>query len=125
MKIPYKNNLPVATIKIIGKRTHEIDAHLDFAASKTIIPPSVAEEVKLKFAGFERVATGAGVILMPEYEAVVEAFEKKHNILVGSLDLPKETPIKALIGRDILDNFEICLNGKEKEIIVKEDKDHE
>ena len=74
----------------------------------------------LKFAGFESVATGAGVILMPEYEAVVEAFDKKHSVLVGCLDLPKETPIKALLGRDILDNFEICLNGKKREMVVKE-----
>lgn len=120
MKIPYKNNLPVATIKIIGKTSHEIEAHIDFAASKTIIPTSVAEELELKFAGFESVATGAGVILMPEYEAVVEAFDKRYIILVGCLDLPKEAPIKALLGRDVLDDFEICLNGKNKEIIVKE-----
>ncbi len=53
MKIPYKNNLPVVTIKIIGNTTQEIEAHIDFAASKTIIPPSIVEELELKFAGFE------------------------------------------------------------------------
>ncbi len=66
------------------------------------------------------VATGAGLILMPGYEATVKVFERKRSMLVGCLDLPKETPIRALLGRDILDNFEICLNGKIKEIIVKE-----
>ncbi len=120
MKIPYKNNLPLVTVKIIGETSGEIEAHIDFAASKTIIPSSVAEKLELKFVGFESLATGAGMILMPEYEAIVEAFGKKHSILVGSLDLPKETPIKALLGKDILDNFEICLNGMNKEIIVKE-----
>ncbi len=120
MKIPYKNNLPVASIKIIGKKSQDVEAHIDFAASKTIIPPSMAEESALKFAGFESVATGGGVILMPEYEAVVEVFEKRHEILVGCIDLPKETPIKGLLGRDILDEYKVCLNGKRKEIEISD-----
>ena len=120
MKISYKNNLPIATIKIIGRTSQEIEAHIDFAPSKTIIPPAVAREHQLKLVGFESVATGAGVISMPEYEVVVEVFGKRYTMLVGCLDLPKETPIKALLGRDVLDNFEICLNGKSKEIIIKE-----
>ncbi|MFQ6134226.1 MAG: hypothetical protein ACE5KU_00225 [Nitrososphaerales archaeon] len=120
MKIPYKNNLPVAKIRILGKTSYEVEAHIDFAASKTIIPTSVADDLKLKFAGFESVATGAGVIFMPEYEAIVEAFNERHEILVGCLNLPKETPIKALIGRDILDGYKVCLNGKSKEVEVSD-----
>ena len=116
MKIPYKNNLPVATIKIIGRSEQEVEAHIDFAASKTIIPPYVAEELELKLAGFESVATGGGVILMAEYEAMIKAFDESHRILVGCLDLPEETPIKALIGRDILDKYKVCLNGKSGEV---------
>jgi predicted aspartyl protease len=120
MKIPYRNNLPLVDIKIVGKDSEEVEAHLDFAASKTIIPSAVADALGLKFVGFEKIATGSGVILMPEYEAAVEVFNKKHEMFVGCLDLPKETPIKALLGRDILDNYEICLNGKTKEIVVKQ-----
>ncbi|MCP8309377.1 MAG: hypothetical protein H3Z53_04200 [archaeon] len=120
MKFPYKNNLPVTNIQIVGKTSKEVEAHIDFAASKTIIPPSIAEELELKFAGFESVATGAGVILMSDYETIVEVFGKKHRILVGCLDLPKETPIKALIGRDILDEYKVCLNGKSREVEVSD-----
>lgn len=119
MRFPYKNDLPLASIKILGKtRRHEIEAHIDFAASKTIIPPDMAEELELKFAGFEGVATGGGIVLMPEYEAVVEAFGNRHGILVGCIDLPEESAIKALIGRDILDGYKLCLDGKNKEVEV-------
>lgn len=120
MQIPYRDNLPLVDVKIMGKDAEEVAAHLDFAASKTIIPSAIADALELKFAGFEKVATGSGVILMSEYEAVVEVFDKKHEIFVGCLDLPKETPIRALLGRDILDNYEICLNGKTREIIVRQ-----
>lgn len=120
MQIPYRNNLPLVDVKIMGKDAEDVEAHLDFAASKTIIPPAVADSLELKFAGFEKVATGSGVLLMPEYEAVIQVFDKKHEILVGCLDLPEETPIRALLGRDILDNYEICLNGKTRKIIVKQ-----
>lgn len=120
MKIPYRNNLPLVDIRIIGKHAENVEAHLDFAASKTIIPSSVADELGLKFVGYEKIATGAGVIIMPEYEAAVEVFNMKHEIFVGCIDLPKETQIRALLGRDILDSYEVCLNGKAREIMVKQ-----
>jgi hypothetical protein len=57
---------------------------------------------------------------MPLFKAKVIAFGKAFDIYVTCFDLPKESPIQALLGRDVLDNFEICLNGREKAIIVKE-----
>jgi len=120
MKIPYKDNLPVVKIRIIGKTSRELEAHIDFAASKTIIPPSLAEELELRLAGFAKIATGAGIISVSEYVAVVEAFEKRHMIHVGCLDLPEEISIRALIGRDILDRYKVCLNGKKKEVEISD-----
>jgi hypothetical protein len=37
---------------------------------------------------------------------------------VGCLDLPERTPAKALLGRDVLDNYRICLDGTRKEIRI-------
>jgi hypothetical protein len=37
---------------------------------------------------------------------------------VGCLDLPERTPATTLIGRDLLDHFRICLDGRRKEISV-------
>jgi len=118
MKIPYKDNLPVVKTRIVGKTSSEIEAHIDFAASKTIIPISLAEDLELRFAGLANIATGAGVISISTCVAIVEAFEKRHRIHVGCLDLPEEIPIKALIGRDILDRYKVCLNGKNKEVEI-------
>jgi hypothetical protein len=84
------------------------------------LPFYVAEQLKLRLAGYDDVATAAGIVLMPRYDAVVEVFGRSHRILVGGLDLPKETPITALIGRDILDLYKVCLNGKRKEIEVSD-----
>ena len=120
--IQYKNNLPLVCVGIIDAGSNKkivVDAHLDFASSKTIIPTYIANDMNLSFAGSDETATGAGIIYIPYYEVSIEIFGKTYdNIHVGCLDLPDQTPAKALVGRDILDNYRICLDGLRKEIRV-------
>jgi hypothetical protein len=120
--IEYKDNMPLVCVGLIDAGSNKkivVDAHLDFASSKTIIPTYVANEMNLSFAGSDETATGAGIIHIPYYEVSIEIFDKIYdNIHVGCLDLPEQTPAKALVGRDILDNYRICLDGIKKEITV-------
>jgi hypothetical protein len=122
MIIPYKGNLPLVCLTLIDAGSNKkiiVDAHLDFASSKTIIPTYVANEMNLSFAGSDETVTGAGIIYIPYYEVSIEVFGRSYdNIHVGCLDLPERTPAKALLGRDILDNYRICLDGIKKEIRV-------
>ena len=120
--IQYKDNLPLVRIGIIDAGSNKkivVDAHLDFASSKTIIPTYIANEMNLSFAGSDETVTGAGIIHIPYYEVSIELFGKLYdNMHVGCLDLPERTPATALIGRDLLDNYRICLDGRRKEITV-------
>jgi hypothetical protein len=121
--IHYKDNLPLVCMGIIDAGSNKkivVDAHLDFASSKTIIPTYIANEMNLSFAGSDETVTGAGIIYIPYYEVSIEVFGKIYdNMHVGCLDLPERTPAKALLGRDILDNYRICLDGIRKEIRVR------
>lgn len=121
--IQYKNNLPLVSMGIIDAGSNKkivVDAHLDFASSKTIIPTYIANEMNLSFAGSDETVTGAGIIYIPYYEVSIELFGKLYdNMHVGCLDLPERTPATALLGRDLLDNFRICLDGRKKEITVR------
>ena len=114
--------MPLVCVGIIDAGSNKkiaVDAHLDFASSKTIIPTYIANEMNLSFAGSDETATGAGIIHIPYYEVSIEIFNEVYdNIHVGCLDLPERTPAKALVGRDILDNYSICLDGIRKEIRV-------
>src|SRR5919112_766614 len=120
--IQYKNNLPLVCVGIIDAGSNKkivVDAHLDFASSKTIIPTYIANEMNLSFAGSDETATGAGIIHIPYYEVSIEIFSEIYdNVHVGCLDLPEQTPAKALVGRDILDNYRICLDGIRKQMKV-------
>src|SRR5919201_4585390 len=120
--IQYKNDLPLVCVGLIDAGSNKkivVDAHLDFASSKTIMPTSIAEELNLSFAGSDETVTGAGIIYIPYYEVSIEVFGRIYdNMHVGCLDLPEATPAKALLGRDILDNYRICLDGIKKEIRV-------
>jgi len=123
LMIQYKNNLPLVSMGIIDAGSNKkivVDAHLDFASSKTIIPTYIANEMNLSFAGSDETVTGAGIIYIPYYEVSIEVFGKLYDTIhVGCLDLPERTPAKALLGRDILDNYRICLDGRRKEIKVR------
>lgn len=120
--LKYRNNLPLVSIAIIDAGSNKkvvVDAHLDFASSKTIIPTYIANEMNLSFAGSDETVTGAGIIHIPYYEVSIELFGKLYdNVQVGCLDLPERTPATALVGRDLLDNYRICLDGKRKEITI-------
>ncbi|HEY1211883.1 MAG TPA: hypothetical protein VGE82_02965 [Nitrososphaera sp.] len=120
--IQYKNDLPLVSVGLIDAGSNKkivVDAHLDFASSKTIIPTFIANEMNLSFAGSDETVTGAGIIYIPYYEVSIEVFGKVYeNVHVGCLDLPERTPAKALLGRDILDNYRVCLDGVKKEICV-------
>jgi hypothetical protein len=120
--IQYKNNLPLVSMAIIDAGSNKkivVDAHLDFASSKTIIPTYIANEMNLSFAGSDETVTGAGIIQIPYYEVSIEVFGKLYdNMHIGCLDLPERTPATALLGRDILDDYKICLDGRRKEIKV-------
>ena len=121
-RIPYKNNMPLVSIGIIDAGSNKkivVDAHLDFASSMTIIPTYIANEMNLTFAGSDETVTGGGIIYIPYYEVSIEVFGRTYdNLHIGCLDLPDRTPCKALLGRDILDNYRICLDGRRKEIEV-------
>jgi hypothetical protein len=120
--IQYENDLPLVSMGLIDAGSNKkivVDAHLDFASSKTIIPTFIANEMNLSFAGSDETVTGAGIIYIPYYEVSIEVFGKIYeNVHVGCLDLPERTPAKALLGRDILDNYRVCLDGVKKEICV-------
>ncbi|MCI0558011.1 MAG: hypothetical protein MN733_05910 [Nitrososphaera sp.] len=120
--IQYKNNLPLVRMAIIDAGSNKkivVDAHLDFASSKTIIPTYIANEMNLSFAGSDETVTGAGIIHIPYYEVSIDVFGHTYdNMHVGCLDLPERTPATALLGRDILDDYKICLDGRRKEIRV-------
>jgi hypothetical protein len=120
--IRYKNNLPLVAMGIIDAGSNKkitVDAHLDFASSKTIIPTYIANEMNLSFAGSDETVTGAGIIHIPYYEVSIEIFGRLYEgVHVGCLDLPERTPAAALIGRDLLDDYRICLDGRRKEITV-------
>jgi hypothetical protein len=122
MLIAYKNNLPLVSMGIVDAGSNKriiVDAHLDFASSKTIMPTYIANEMNLSFAGSDETVTGAGIIHVPYYEVAIEVFGHIHeNVHVGCLDFPERTPARALLGRDILDNYRICLDGKKKEIEI-------
>lgn len=93
----------------------EYDAYLDTGATKTLVPERDAKELALPYSGDIVVITASGEAVFRLYEAEVEFFPKRFSILVLGKNLPEKTAIKSIIGRDVLDNFKVCFDGRTKE----------
>ncbi len=117
IKFAYQSGLPLISIVIKG-RTGKIslNTHIDFAASKTLVPQKIARELELTLKGHVPIATASGVSLMPLYKAKIIILDKELELSLICSDLPKESPVKSILGRDVLDHFKVCLNGKKEEI---------
>jgi hypothetical protein len=53
---------------------------------------------------------------MPLYKAKVIILDKEFELSILCSDLPKESPVNSILGRDVLDIFKVCLDGKKEEI---------
>jgi len=119
MRITYKGDMPIARITVKGPRgERECDGYLDTGARRTLIPEKDAVELGLPYAGDTQIITGSGKDTIRVYRATVTFFEKDFSILVFGRDLPEQATVKTIVGRDILDNYEVCFDGKAKEIEI-------
>jgi len=119
MRFRYVDNMPLLRLRVLGpKGKKEYNAYLDIGASKTLIPETDAHEIGLHYSGEIPIITGSGEDILKLYSAEVEFLEKRHQILLLASDFPKSSPIKSIIGRDLLDNYKVCFDGRKKEIEI-------
>jgi len=106
-------------LKVFGPNgIKEYDAYLDTGATKTLIPETDAKELGLQYSGDIMIVTASREDIFHLYNAEVEFLKKRFSILVLGKNLPRTTVIKSIIGRDILDSFKVCFNGKLKIIEI-------
>ena len=122
MKIKYSDGMPLISIKIKGPRGEaEVkEAYLDSGAGKTLVSEGLVLKLGLRYRADYPAVTGSGKDVFKLYEANVTFLGKSHHLYVVGRDLPEQARIRALIGRDILDRYKVCFDGKNREITVEE-----
>ena len=119
MRIKYKEDAPKVWIRVKGPKGEEgYDAYLDTGASKTLIPERDALKLGLTYVGDTTIITGSGKDAMKLFRAEVLFLSREFEVFVFGRDLPEQAEIKALVGRDILDRFNVCFNGRTKEVEI-------
>jgi hypothetical protein len=120
MKVAYREGNPIVRIEVAGEiEKKEYNAYLDTGAKRTLIPEDDAIALNLHYAGDIMVITGTGKDSMKLFSAEIKFFDEKFSILVLGKNLPEQAGIKAIVGRDILDNYKICFNGVSGEFEIK------
>ena len=119
----FENNTPIGLIKIKGPLGEkEIEATIDTGAFKSLVSLDLCKELHLK-----EIREVRGVSEKPVrakiFWAEITFHSKKINTVVG-FNLPVDKNArefeKALIGRDILENFKLTVNFKDKEIQLED-----
>jgi len=82
----------------------------------SLIPRSVARKLGLEGVGEISVITGKGKSTLKLYRTTIGFHSKEFEVMVAGQDLPKQSPIRTLLGRDIIDRFKVCFDGKRKEL---------
>jgi len=114
--VAYKYNNPIVTIKVKGVTEVDLEAYVDSGAGISLIPRSVARKLGLEGVGEISVITGKGKSTLKIYRAIIGSHGEEFGVIVAGQDLPKQSPIRALLGRDIMDKFKVCFDGKRKEL---------
>ena len=116
-------------------RTVTVMALLDTGASRTCISDTIAADLELSPIGFSQINTAAGIKIFPDY-AVDILFPNANmksflNLAVGSCQLPyrknpqsgnimEETNFGVLIGRDMMERWNIVWNGPTSSVFISD-----
>lgn len=115
--IAYKDNNPIVPIRVKGLREEvELEAYVDSGAGISLIPKTVARNLRLEPAGEISVITGKGKINLKLFRSTINFLGRDFDLIVAGQNLPEQSPIKALIGRDIIDKFKVCFDGRKREL---------
>lgn len=124
---PYSKGRPVIHVQFGSIRQPSVkiltpETLVDSGAFMSAIPPSIVEGLELQAVGTRRITTAAGTTKFNIYRVNIEVygmFFSRHYVF-GLL--VEGSPF---IGRDILNNFHICLDGKRArlEFIDDQEKD--
>lgn len=115
----YKNKMPLIEINAKGpKGIKNYEAYLDTGAANSLLPEDDAIEIGLPYVGDTEITTGSGKDQIRLYLATIIFLNKEYELLVYGRNLPQQAFIKAIIGRDILDNYEISFNGISNEVKI-------
>ncbi len=91
----------------------------DSAASLTLIKQEIVEKLKLKKIDEQKVQTASGIIEAPIYEIQIEINDRTHAVKIISAPISDDLPIQGLIGRNLLDHFDLYLLGKRQIVCLK------
>ena len=118
VRFPYFDNKPIVTVRIRGNTTVDLVVLVDSGADYCTAPREVCELLELNFIEEREIIVPGGTIFAPVYEGVVEFCEIEKNVKIIGIDMPLRANIGGLLGREYLDDFEVCF-VKGKNVVFK------
>lgn len=109
--------LPITLIKADKRET--LNAIPDTAASLTLMKSEIVDELALEKVGVEAIQTASGISDRPIHKCNIELLSQTFTIRIISSPISDLLPFQCLIGRNLLDLFDLYLLGKKQIICIK------
>jgi len=120
LSLKYKNDAAYATVSLVGKRRAMIEALIDTGADISGIPISKCVEVGFEVEGFRLFRGLFGAGFLPVFRGRVELMGiLTETAVVGLLNE------ESIVGRDLLSNFKLSLDWKEKKVEIEDPQRNE
>lgn len=114
----YEANAPLVPIEVVGKKdSFKTKAYVDSGATSLVIPKGVEKKISMTLLGTTTVLTVGGIIEEEVFLGKVNFLGREFEVSIICRDV---LGMESLIGREVLDNFKVCLDGKRKVISVLE-----
>lgn len=115
-----EKSYPIFPITLIKSDHQEVlSAIPDTAASLTVIKDEIVNQLNLEQIESQPIQTTTGIYNIPIYEITLEILDKKMNTKIIPAPISNDLPFQGLIGRNVLDLFDLFLFGKKKLICMR------
>ena len=89
------------------------------ATSLTVIKDEIVNQLNLEQIESQPIQTATGIYNIPIYKITLEILDKKINTKIIPAPISNDLPFQGLIGRNVLDLFNLFLFGKKKLICMR------
>lgn len=121
MKLGYTNGKPILPVTFTGEKgSIEVIALVDSGAEYCTFPPTICRDIGLARVGTKNVIIPGATMKFEEYLGAIQINGSKLSrteILAVDLATPE---IDALIGRNVLNNLKVGLDGKDKTLSIQD-----
>lgn len=115
-----ENDYPILPATVIGKSRVDAAAIVDTASSLTLAKKELIDNAGLDYVTQRKIHTAQGSAAFKIFGGKIELATGTYKVEVAEASMPKEFPVRLIVGRNVLDSIDTYILGKRHIICIKD-----